>query len=90
MLLWFNNITGSWVMSWEGVFLRLRWTSLEHDDDHGWLRASDASASPTLASQWASKFDSTVTDLRFVSQIYMSVPIGSWGSYDPVITLNQL
>ena len=67
MLLWFNNITGSWVMSWERVFLGLRWTSPAHDDDHRWLGASDASASPTLASSWASTFDSTDTGWRFVS-----------------------
>ena len=70
VLLWFNNITGSWVLSLEYDFLSLRWTSDREKSFasmYFWLSASDASASPTLARSWASPFGSTVTGLRFVS-----------------------
>ena len=58
-LLWFNNITGSWVLSSQLAFLGLQWMS---DDihgpwhggwEHGYLTAyGDASVSPTLVGLW--------------------------------------
>lgn len=73
-LLWFNNITGSWILSSRRVFIGLQWMS-----DHTWpgpwhLSAlGDASLSPTLVKVWTG-LDSdeqsswyTTAGLRFVS-----------------------
>ena len=57
-LLWFNNITGSWVLSSELAFLGLQWMDDIHGPwhggwGHGYLTAhGDASASPTLVGLW--------------------------------------
>ena len=73
-LLWFNNITGSWILSSRRVFIGLQWMS-----DHTWpgpwhLSAlGDASLSPTLVKVWTG-LDSdeqsswyATAGLRFVS-----------------------